>query len=64
MAKPRSNLYIHATWLAKVISGEVACQWQFWFQTHNQIEKKQPSTFNLVGWNINHTRMLTELIGC
>ena len=33
----------------------------FWFQSQNKLTKEQPSDFDLTGWSINHTRMLTEL---
>ena len=61
MANPRSSPYLWATWLARAMSGEVACQWQFWFQVHNQLTEKVPDPFDLVGWRIDHTRLLNEL---
>ena len=61
MAKLRKSPYIWATWLAKVMTGEITCQLQSWFQTQNQLTEKQPSDFDLMGWKINHTKMLTEL---
>ena len=61
MAKPRDAPYIWVTWLAKVMAGNVTCHWQSWFQTQNKLTEEQPSDFNLAGWTINHTKMLTEL---
>lgn len=60
-ALPRTKPYIHATWLAKIMSGTVTCQWQYWFQTHNRLIEKQPSTFDMVGWQMDHTRLRTEV---
>ena len=62
MAKSRENPYIWVKWLARVMSGELNCQWQAWFQTHNLLTTKQPTSFDLVSWGIDHTKMLTELL--
>ena len=62
MAIPRSDPYMWVTWLSKIMSGQTACQWQGWFQTHNQLTERHPQSFDLTGWKINHTRMLTELV--
>jgi PD-(D/E)XK nuclease superfamily len=61
MANPRRSPYIHATWLAKLMAGDVRCSFQYWFQTHNQLTQKQPELFESAGWMISHTRMLEEL---
>jgi len=60
-ATPRHEPFIWATWLAKVMSGRVNCQWQYWFQSHHKLLSKQPSTFDSLNWKIGHTRLLTEL---
>ena len=62
MAIPRSDPYMWVTWLSKIMSGQTACQWQGWFQTHNKLTERHPQSFDLTGWKINHTRMLTELV--
>lgn len=61
MAKPRTAPFIWTTWLASVMSGDNPCHWQAWFQTHNELTEKQPSNFDLAGWKIDHTRLLSEL---
>ena len=61
MANLRKSPYIWVKWLAKVMAGDITCQWQSWFQSQNQLTKKQSSDFDLVGWSIDHTKMLTEL---
>jgi hypothetical protein len=60
-ATPRNEPFIWATWLAKVMSGRVNCQWQYWFQSHHKLLSKQPSTFDVLNWQIGHTRLLTEV---
>ena len=61
MANSRDSPYIWVGWLAKVMSGEITCHWQSWFQSQNQLTEKQPSDFDLTEWIMNHTKMLTEL---
>ena len=60
MANPRKSPYIWVTWLAKVMSGDVTCHWQSWFQSHNQLTEKQSGDFDSAGWVMSHTKMLTE----
>jgi len=60
MANLRESPYIWVTWLAKIMVGDTVCQWQSWFQSQNQLTEKQPSDFDLIGWKIDHTKMLTE----
>ena len=61
MAKERDSPYIWVTWLAKIMSGDVSCHWQGWFPSHNQLTEKETSDFDMAGWSIDHTKMLTEL---
>lgn len=58
---PRPKPYIWVTWLARVMAGEVACHWQYWYQAHHLVRDKQPSDFDHVAWGIAHTRLLTDL---
>ncbi len=60
MAIPRGKPYIWATWLSRVMTGHVSCQWQYWFLVWNKLVDQQPSTFDQIGWQIGHTRLLTE----
>lgn len=60
-AVPRQSPYISVTWLARVMSGRVSCQWQYWFQTHNKLLSRQSPTFDSVAWQVGHTRLLTEV---
>jgi hypothetical protein len=61
MAEPRTSPYIHVSWLAKIMSGDNPCHWQGWFLAHNKLTEKQPSDFDLAGWLVDHTRLLSEL---
>ena len=61
MANPRDSPYIWVTWLSKIMSSDVTCHWQSWFQSQNQLTEKQSSGSGLTGWAMKHTKMLTEL---
>lgn len=63
MANLRESPYIWVTWLAKIMAGDITCQWQSWFRSQNKEIEKQPADFDLVGWKMDHTKMLTELKG-
>jgi len=60
-ATPRREPFIWVSWLAKVMTSHSICEWQYWFQTHNKLITKHPSTFDSVTWQIGHTRLLSEV---
>ncbi|HEX3721856.1 MAG TPA: PD-(D/E)XK nuclease family protein [Nitrolancea sp.] len=60
-AASRREPFIWVSWLAKVMAGQVSCEWQYWFQAHHKLLSKQPSTFDALGWQIGHTRLLSEV---
>ncbi len=60
MADPRPTPYVHVSWLAKIMAGDVACQWQYWFQAHQRLTKKR-AVMEFAGYQVDHTRMLSEL---
>ncbi len=60
-AEARVTPYIHISWLAKVMTGEMPCQWQAWFQVHHKLRERVPSGFDEVAWGVSHQRMVTEL---
>lgn len=62
MADRRSSPFLTASWLSKVLSGDAACHWSIWFQAHHKLTEKRPDDFDAISWQIDHTRMLTELI--
>lgn len=61
MAEQRKQPYIWVKWLSRVMSGAVSCQWQYWFQAHHRLSEKRPSDFDMITWQVKHTRLLTDL---
>jgi hypothetical protein len=57
-AVTRSGPYIWVTWLSKLLVGELSCEWMAWFKAHHKQFAKMPNTFDLVGWQMNHTELL------
>lgn len=60
MAEPRTNVYIWATWLSKLMAGEVTCDFQVWFKAHHTYNKLA-SGFDVAKWTMDHTRALRQL---
>jgi hypothetical protein len=60
MAIARTNTYIWVTWLAKMMSGQQACDFSAWFKSHYQYDKL-PTDFDVGAWTIQHARLLREL---
>ncbi len=58
MKRLRDTIFLHPSWLAKLIAGEANCEWRFWFKSHFQDYETMPSDFNLTAWNIKHTSLL------
>jgi hypothetical protein len=53
----RPKPYVYVTWLAKLISGEVQCEWQYWFKTRYLLPSK-PSSPRLATYMIEHNECL------
>ena len=49
--------YIWVTWLTKLLVGEKSCEWCAWFKAKHEgwSWDKQPSTFNSVAWQMDHS---------
>ena len=60
MPERRDHPYIWATSLPKLITGECSCEYAAWFKAHHQGWTRQPSDFNAVQWQIEHTALLTQ----
>ena len=60
MPQRRNFPYIWATSLPKLITGECSCEYAAWFKAHHQGWTRQPSDFDAVQWQIQHTALLTE----
>ncbi len=58
MATRRDNVYVHATWVAKLLGGD-ACRWKLWFRAQHQYEKG-PSDFDLATWAAEHDAMVHD----
>ena len=61
MTVPRDVPYTWVTWVAKPLVGESACIWASWFKTHYWKYDQVRSGFDTAGWNMKHTRALSEL---
>lgn len=58
MTSRRSNPFIWASWLPKLLVGESTCEWAVWFQVHNEGFKKVES--DLMQWHLDHTDLLSR----
>lgn len=49
--------YIWVTWLTKLLVGENSCEWSVWFKSQHEgwSWDKQPSTFDSVAWQMEHS---------
>jgi len=63
MTKPRDGRFVWVTWLSGIMSGERSCVWGPWFRTNYTDYAKVPSDFNEAQWMLDHTRLLTDLVG-
>ena len=61
MTIPRSNPYLHVSWLSKALVGEKNCLWSYWYKANNQGYAKAPSDFDSARWMMAHTQLLNEL---
>lgn len=61
MARARSGPYIWATWLSKLLVGDLSCEWAAWFKAHYTQYDRVPSTFDVVRWQMDHTSILNQV---
>lgn len=54
--------YIWVTWLTKLLVGENSCEWSAWFKAQHEgwSWDKQPSTFDSVAWQIDHSAQIAS----
>ena len=52
--------YIWVTWLTKLLVGENSCEWSAWFKACHEgwSWDKQPSTFDTVSWQMDHSSQI------
>ena len=60
MPQRRDHPYIWTTSLPRLLTGECSCEYAAWFKAHYQRHTRQPSDFDAVQWQIEHTALLTE----
>jgi hypothetical protein len=61
--KPRTEPYVWATWISKLLAGESSCLWSAWFRAHNHLGAKIETDFDLQRWQLDHTA-ITALSRC
>ena len=61
MSQRRAGPYIWATWLSRLLVGDLSCEWAAWFRAHYRGYDRMPSTFDAVTWQMNHTALLEEV---
>lgn len=61
MATPRNDVYIYATWLAKLLAGTNSCEWAAWFKAHYANYERVPSGFDLAAWRRQHHALLLQV---
>ena len=65
MTEKRNSCYVWVTWLAKLMAGDVQCQWAPWFRSHYRDYPKAISDFQQATWVVEHNKCLDELCkGC
>ena len=65
MTEKRNSCYVWVTWLAKLMAGDVQCQWAPWFRSHYIVYPKAPSDFQQATWVVEHNKYLDDLCkGC
>ncbi len=62
MTRPRKPPTVWVKPLAKLLGGADHCEWSAWFQAHHSGYSRVASNFDDVSWQIDHTRMLREMV--
>jgi hypothetical protein len=60
MTVPRSDVYIYATWLSKLLAGLSSCEWAAWFKSHYTGYTKANSDFDFATWRSDHHKLLRQ----
>lgn len=56
--KPRTEPYVWATWVSKLLAGESSCLWSAWFRAHYSFAKTERADFDLDRWVVDHTTVV------
>lgn len=57
MKEKRDKTFVWISWLAKLLAGEIQCEFSCWFKSHYKYAKL-PSDFNLVRWTMEHNQLV------
>ncbi len=58
MPTRRTNPYIWATWLTKLLSGESQCEWSAWFRAHHKDYDRLPTDLDVAAWTFEHGELV------
>lgn len=61
MKQKRDGIYIWVTWLPKLMTGEMTCEWALWLKANYEYYERIPSDFDAAAWQIEHTKLLRTL---
>jgi hypothetical protein len=61
MTVRRDQPYLYPTWLAKLMAGDVSCEWAVWYRVHHRDWSRPPSDFDQAKYNMEHTKLLREV---
>ncbi len=57
--KPRTEPYVWATWITKLLAGESSCLWSAWFRAHfHSFAKTERADFDLDKWIVDHAALV------
>lgn len=59
MKEARDKTFIWISWLAKLLAGEIQCEFSCWFKAHFKYDRI-PNDFNLVVWNMQHNKLVHD----
>lgn len=61
MKQKRDGVYIWVTWLPRLMTGEMTCEWALWLKANYEYYERIPSDFDAASWQIEHTKLLRVL---
>ena len=56
--KPRTEPYVWATWISKLLAGESSCVWSAWFRAHHHVGARVETDFDMDRWQLDHTSLI------
>lgn len=55
--KPRTEPYVWATWITKLLAGEASCVWSAWFRAHHSFARLD-TDFDAERWQMDHAALV------